>query len=105
MLEHIDQLTEASARAISNIKFDKIIVWDGGAGTAGGPGATAGFLQGLTRSLPPMLQIMKDVGGVQMPEFLGKLVGDAPKPADAAAVATPSPASPTTDAGKGGERS
>src|SRR5262245_14803346 len=29
MLEHVDKLAETSAKAISNIKFDKVIVWDG----------------------------------------------------------------------------
>jgi flotillin len=78
MLEHLDRLSETAAKAISNIKFDKIVVWDGGG--AGGQGSTAGFLQNLTRSLPPMLQVMKDVGGVQMPEYFGKLVPDAEPP-------------------------
>ena len=30
MLEHLDNLADASARAISNIKFDKIVVWENG---------------------------------------------------------------------------
>src|SRR6476646_10605974 len=30
MLDHMDALAEASARAISNIKFDKVVVWEGG---------------------------------------------------------------------------
>ena len=30
MLEHMDALAEASAKAISNIKFDKVVVWEGG---------------------------------------------------------------------------
>ena len=30
MLEHFDNLVEASAKAISNIKFDKVVVWEGG---------------------------------------------------------------------------
>ena len=30
MLEHLDALAEASAKAISNIKFDKVVVWEGG---------------------------------------------------------------------------
>ena len=72
MLEHIDKLSETAAHAISNIKFDKVVVWDGGKGT------TAGFLQSLAGALPPTLQIMKDIGGVQMPEYFGKLVGDPP---------------------------
>ena len=30
MLEHFDKLAEASAKAISNIKFDKVVVWENG---------------------------------------------------------------------------
>lgn len=71
MLEHLEQLSETAATAISNIKFDKVVVWDGG---SGGGGGTAGFLQSLGGAIPPMLQIMRDVGGVEMPEYFGKLV-------------------------------
>ena len=74
MIEHLDHLSETAATAISNIKFDKVVVWDGGNGGQGG--GTAGFLQGLGATIPPMLQIMKDVGGVEMPEYFGKLVQD-----------------------------
>jgi len=73
MLEHMDHLSETAATAISNIKFDKVIVWDGGNGNSEG-GGTAGFLKSLGGALPPMMQIMKDVGGVEMPEYFGKLV-------------------------------
>jgi uncharacterized membrane protein YqiK len=75
MLEHLQALASTAATAISNVKFDKVVVWDGGGG-ANGAGGVAGFMQNLTKGLPPMLQIMQDVGGVKMPEFLGKLVGD-----------------------------
>ncbi len=77
MLEHIDKLSETAAQAISNIKFDKIVVWDGGAGGAGGTdgkSATAGFLSNLAGSLPPMLHMMRDIGGVEMPEYFAKMV-------------------------------
>ena len=30
MLEHLDKLAETSAQAISNIKFDKVVVWENG---------------------------------------------------------------------------
>ena len=30
--------------------------------------------------MPPMLQVMKDVGGVEVPEYLAKLQADAPAP-------------------------
>ena len=69
-----DMVVDAEGRAyISNIGFDKIVVWDGG-GKDGGEGATAGFLQSLAGSLPPMMHMMRDIGGVEMPEFFGKLV-------------------------------
>ena len=80
MLEHMDKLSETAAKAIANIRFDKIVVWDGQNGKA-----TSGFLQNLGRSLPPMLHMMKDVGGVEMPEFFGKLMGAEGKVAAAAA--------------------
>ena len=73
MLEHLEQLSETAATAISNVKFDKVIVWDNGSGEAGSNGAS-NFLRGLGSSLPPMLQIMKDIGGVEMPEYFGKLL-------------------------------
>jgi flotillin len=74
MLEHIEAISETAATAISNIKFDKIVVWDGGQ-EGGGAG---GFIKNLAGSLPPALQIMKDIGGVEMPEFIGKLTSDQP---------------------------
>jgi len=77
MLEHLEHLAETAATAISNVKFDKVVVWDGGA-NGDGTGGTAGFLRGLGNSLPPLLNIMKDIGGVDMPEYFGKLAGDEP---------------------------
>ena len=72
MLEHLDNLAEASAKAISNIKFDKVVVWDNG--DEDGKGSTAGFLSSMANTLPPMLKVMKDIGGVELPESLIKLV-------------------------------
>ncbi|WP_254511087.1 flotillin family protein [Anatilimnocola floriformis] len=76
MLEHLDNLAEASAKAISNIKFDKVVVWEGGGGTDG-RSSTANFLSGMAKSLPPMMQVMRDIGGVELPESLVKLGSDA----------------------------
>src|SRR5262249_59637057 len=72
MLEHLDHLAETAAKAISNIKFDKVIVWENG-GQNNGQSATSGFLQSFARTLPPMMQIMKDIGGVEVPEYLARL--------------------------------
>jgi flotillin len=76
MLEHMDSLAEASAKAISNIKFDKVVVWEGGG--ANGTSNTSAFIKDMARMMPPMLQVMKDVGGVEIPEFIAKLSGDTP---------------------------
>jgi flotillin len=90
MLEHLDALADSSAKAISNIKFDKVVVWEGGG--ADGPANTAGFLRNMARVMPPMLQVMKDVGGVEVPDYLAKLVGDAPPAAAAGPIANGHPA-------------
>jgi len=74
MLEHMDTLAHTSAQAISNIKFDKVIVWENGG--ENGKGSTAGFLNNLANTLPPMMQVMKDVGGVEFPESFIKMVDD-----------------------------
>jgi len=71
MLEHFDNLVEASAQAISNIKFDKVVVWEGN-GQQGGS-STANWLHNMARTLPPMMQVMKDIGGVELPEILANL--------------------------------
>jgi flotillin len=67
MLEHLDTLAETSAKAISNIKMDKVVVWDGG------NGATSSFLQSMARTLPPMMQVLNDIGGVDLPKYMGQL--------------------------------
>jgi flotillin len=73
MLEHLDTLAESSAKAISNIKFDKIIVWENGG--QNGRSSTADFLHKMAGTLPPMLQVMRDIGGVEIPESLAKFAG------------------------------
>lgn len=79
MLEHLDTLAQTAAQAISNIKFDKVIVWENGGAGANGNGTTntAHFLQSLARTLPPMMQVMKDIGGVEVPEYIAKFTADA----------------------------
>ncbi|WP_231956533.1 flotillin family protein [Posidoniimonas polymericola] len=74
MLEHLDNLAESSAKAISNIKFDKVVVWENGGGK-GGRTNTADFLHGMAGTLPPMMSVLKDIGGVEIPESLAKLAG------------------------------
>jgi len=74
MLDHFDQLISASAQAISAIKFDKVVVWDGGNAKDGNGGtATSNWLHQMSKTLPPMLEVMKEIGGVEFPDVLAKL--------------------------------
>ena len=73
MLEHLDHLADASAKAISNIKFDKVVVWENGG--KDGRTSTADFLTGMAKTLPPMMQVMRDIGGVELPDSVINLSG------------------------------
>ncbi|NOY42580.1 MAG: flotillin family protein [Planctomycetes bacterium] len=73
MLEHMESLADSSAKAISNIKFDKIVVWENGG--QNGRSNTADFLHKMAGTLPPMMQVMRDIGGVEIPESIAKLAG------------------------------
>jgi flotillin len=96
MIEQIPQLAETAAKAISNIKFDKVVVWEGGnaSGDGSAVGGSAGFIQNIARSMPPMMQVLRDVAGVEVPGFLGAM---APDGAAAIPANVPTPASPTAE--------
>jgi flotillin len=79
MLEHIDTLAQTAAHAISNIKFDKVIVWENGGSNGTGHSNTARFLQSMAHTLPPILQVMKDIGGVEISDYLARLTPDGKK--------------------------
>jgi len=64
IVDKIDTIVEAQAKAISNIEFDKIVVYDGGNGNAVG-----NFLGGLTHALPSLHDLAK-MAGVDLPEYL-----------------------------------
>jgi len=103
MLEHLDNLADASARAISNIKFDKVVVWENGG--KNGRSNTADFLTNMAKTLPPMMQVMRDIGGVEIPESLVKFGGDEP-PVNGAADGQPAARRETTStAAKAGRAS
>jgi flotillin len=70
--EQMPQLAETAAKAISGIKIDKIVVWEGGNGV--GNGSTSNFIQSMARSLPPMMDVLQNIAGVELPSYLGKQV-------------------------------
>lgn len=72
MIEKIESVVDAQAKAISNIKFDKITVWDTG---NGGKSSTSNFIQSLAGNLPPLHDVAK-MAGINMPAFFGDLKVD-----------------------------
>ncbi|MES2997307.1 MAG: SPFH domain-containing protein [Verrucomicrobiota bacterium] len=67
--EQLPKLVEEQVKAITNLKIDKITVWDTGKNGDGKTG-TAGFLSGLAGSLPPIHELARNAG-VQLPAYLG----------------------------------
>lgn len=80
LIEKLPELVAEQVKAISNLKIDKITVWDsaGGGGENGG-GSTANFLRGLIGSLPPMHELAQQAG-IDLPEVLGHVTEAKPKP-------------------------
>ena len=73
MIEKLETLVAKQVEAIKNIKFDKITVWDGGAGTANGS-TTANFMKDLIKALPAMHDLAGQAG-IELPGILGKVDG------------------------------
>ncbi|MEZ7994744.1 MAG: SPFH domain-containing protein [Candidatus Poseidoniaceae archaeon] len=71
MVEKIEALVTRQTEAISNLKIDKITVWDSGNGGDGG-GSTANFVSSLIKSLPPVHDIAA-MAGVDLPDYLGNM--------------------------------
>lgn len=70
LTDKMEELMRIQVDAIKNIKIDKVTVWDG-AGNNNEKGATAGFLSGLAKSIPPINDLF-NMAGMQMPSYLGK---------------------------------
>ena len=80
-LEQQPQITATLAGAISNIKFDKVVLWSGSGGQNGGSNGVSGLVEDLVRVLPPLMQVAEEIGGVQLPGIFGKRVVES-APAD-----------------------
>lgn len=85
LIEQLPQLVAEQVKAISNLKIDKITVWDSGRGSqveskgAGGTrSATADFLAGMIGSLPQVHELARQAG-VELPGALGKVVENEPR--------------------------
>jgi flotillin len=70
MIEKLEELVSRQVEAISNLKIDKITVWDSGGNGQGS--STSNFISNLFKSLPP-LQDISQMAGFELPEYLGKV--------------------------------
>lgn len=87
MIEKIEDIVGKQVEAIKNIKFDKITVWDGGAGSKGGS-TTANFMRDLIKALPAMHDLAGQAG-IELPQILGKVASQEDMDAEPVAVAAP----------------
>ena len=82
MVEKIEAIVASQVEAIQNLKIDKITVWDSGNAEQGS--STSGFISSLIRSLPPIHEL-SEMAGVELPEYLGKVIEDSKSAPDAKA--------------------
>ncbi len=68
--DKLEELMKIQVDAIKNIKIDKVTVWDGGS-NGDGKTATADFLSGMMKSVPPLGELFRQAG-MELPELLGK---------------------------------
>ena len=78
--DKLEELISIQVEAIKNIKIDKVTVWDGGSKRENGKTATADFISGIMKAVPPMGEMFNQ-GGMVLPQFLGEKIAD-PKTLD-----------------------
>ncbi len=80
--DRLPEIVKTQVQAISNLKIDKITVWDNlSSGADGKTPATANFLAGMLKSIPPLDDIFKSAG-IELPSYLKGEEKAAAKPPD-----------------------
>lgn len=80
LANNMEELMKIQVEAIKNIKIDKVTVWDGGSNGENGKTATADFISGIMKAIPPMGEMFNQAG-MELPKFLGEKI-DGPKTLD-----------------------
>lgn len=73
--DKLEELMRIQVDAVKNIKIDKVTVWDSGKNGDGNT-ATADFIAGMMKSVPPLNEVFKQAG-MELPSLLGKELEDA----------------------------
>lgn len=71
LANNMEELMKIQVEAIKNIKIDKVTVWDGGSNGENGKTATADFISGIMKAIPPMGEMFNQAG-MELPKFLGE---------------------------------
>lgn len=80
LANNMEELMKIQVEAVKNIKIDKVTVWDGGSKGENGKTATADFISGIMKAVPPMGEMFNQAG-MELPKFLGEKI-DTPKTLD-----------------------
>ena len=67
--DKIDEIVKIQVEAIKGLKIDKVTVWDSMGGDGKSP-ATANFLSGMLKAVPPLNEMFK-MAGMEIPQYLG----------------------------------
>ena len=78
--DKLEVIVAEQVKAIAGVKIDKVTVWDGAA-SADGKTATAGFLSGLLKSLPP-LEDLYNMAGLSLPDLVAPRKAEEGAPAE-----------------------
>ena len=82
LTDKMEDLIRIQVEAVKNVKIDKVTVWDSGEGKDG-KSATAGYISGLMKSIPPLNEMFK-MAGMELPPFLGSEVKEEAPAAESA---------------------
>jgi flotillin len=71
LVDMVPTLVEKAAEAVKGVNVEKVIVWDSGNGSGAGGGVSR-VTNDLVRSVPPAMDLIRHVTGIELPG-LGKL--------------------------------
>ena len=67
-IQKLEDIVAEQVKAISNLKIDKVTVWDNG-DNKDGTTSTANFLSGMLKSLPPLEEVY-NMAGLSLPKIV-----------------------------------
>jgi flotillin len=71
LVDMVPSLVEKAAEAVKGVQVEKVIVWDAGGGNGAGGGVSR-VTNDLVRSVPPAMDLIRHVTGIELPG-LGKV--------------------------------